>query len=442
MRSSPVALLSERPRERAGRIALVAAVALAGFWIVDAAIDAVVLERRGWIVELLHPTPSELFMRVLVAALIVVVFVLRQESARLHLLSSAVAEAPDGVQISDLGGHVAYSNRAVQEIYGFSPDELRGKHVNSMNVDPEFASRVILPAIQQTGRWAGELEVRHKDGRTFPIWLTTALVAGAGGKPTAAVGIIRDITERRRTEQELRNYATQLEEATRLKDLFADILRHDLLGPAATLKMAVDLLAKRESSPTTTRLLGQMRRSCARLTDLVEYAAKYAKISRLEQLELETLDLRRVLQDVVADFQVALQDDKARISLASLCDLPVRANPLVSEVFANLVSNAIKYGPEGGTVTVDVEDAGEHWVVAVADHGEGIRDEDKQRIFTRFERLEREGVKGTGLGLAIAKHIVELHRGKISVEDNPGGGSVFRVALPKADHRSLPATPP
>ena len=269
----------------------------------------------------------------------------------------------------------------------------------------------------------------------FPVWLTTALVFGSRGKPTAAVGMIRDITERRRTEQELRSYATQLEEATRLKDLFADILRHDLLSPAAALRMTVELLAKRESSPTTTRLLGQMRRSCARLTDLIENAAKYAKISTLEQLELETLNLRRVLQDMVADFQVALQDDKARISLVSLHDLPVRANPIVGEVFANLVSNAIKYGPEGGTVTVNVEDAGEDWVVAVADHGEGIRDQDKQRIFTRCERLEREGVQGTGLGLAIAKHIVELHRGKIWVEDNPGGGSVFRVALPKANHR-------
>jgi signal transduction histidine kinase len=247
------------------------------------------------------------------------------------------------------------------------------------------------------------------------------------------VGIIRDLTQHKRTEQELRSYAGQLEEATRLKDLFADILRHDLLSPATTLRMSIDLLAKNESSPAATRLLDKMSRSCARLTDLIEHAAKYAKISTLEQLELDTLDLRRVLQDVIADFQETLRDDGLHSSLPSLLELPVRANPLVSEVFANLVSNALKYGPAGGTVTVGVEDAGEHWVVAVADCGEGIRDEDKERIFTRFERLEREGVKGTGLGLAIAKHIVELHRGKIWVEDNPGGGCVFRVALPKAD---------
>lgn len=433
MRLSTVALLSDRPRERAGRIALVALAALVGFWVADAATDGFILGDRGFKAELLHPTPSDAWMRVLVAALLVVVFLLSLERARMRLLSSVIAEAPDGVQIADLDGLVAYSNRAVQEIYGFSPEELLGRHVSSMNADPEFADHIILPALQRTGRWAGEVEVRHKDGRTFPIWLTTALVLGARGKPTAAVGIIRDLTQRKRIEQELRSYATQLEEATRLKDLFADILRHDLLSPAATLRMSIDLLAKNESSPAATRLLGKMSRSCARLTDLIEHAAKYAKISTLEQLELDTLDLRRVLQDVMADFQETLRDDGLRSSLPSLLELPVRANPLVSEVFANLVSNALKYGPEGGTVTVGVEDAGEHWVVAVADCGEGIRDEDKERIFTRFERLEREGVKGTGLGLAIAKHIVELHRGKIWVEDNPGGGCVFRVALPKAD---------
>lgn len=435
MRLSTVALLSERPLQRAGRIAILAAVVIAGFWIVDTAIDAVLLERRGWVAHLLRPTPSEVWMRLLVGGLMVAVLVLRQERARLHLLSSALAEAPDGVQIADLEGHVMYSNRAVQDIYGFSPDELLGKPVSSMNVDPEVASREIFPALQQTGRWAGELEVKHKDGRSFPIWLATALVLDAGGRPQAAVGIIRDITRKRRIERELRSYAAQLEEATRLKDLFADILRHDLLGPAATLRMSVGVLAKRETTAASARLLERMARSCERLTDLIEHAAKYAKISSLEQLELETLDLRQILQEVVADFEVAVEAEGPRISLAPLGEMPVRANPLVAEVFANLVSNAIKYGKGAGDVTLDVVDDGASWVVDVADRGEGIPDEDKQRIFTRFERLQREGVKGTGLGLAIAKHIVELHHGRIWVEDNPGGGAVFRVALPKAEPR-------
>jgi signal transduction histidine kinase len=105
---------------------------------------------------------------------------------------------------------------------------------------------------------------------------------------------------------------------------------------------------------------------------------------------------------------------------------------MISDVFENLVSNAIKYGRPGGVIRIDVRDGGDRWRVEVADTGDGIADADKEKLFTRFERLRKEGVKGTGLGLAIAKRIVDLHGGSIWVEDNPGGGAVFCVALPKA----------
>ncbi|MCL5292781.1 MAG: SpoIIE family protein phosphatase [Actinobacteria bacterium] len=116
---------------------------------------------------------------------------------KLRLFSEAVKGAPDGIQIVDLDGYVIYSNRAVEEIYGFCPDELRGRHVNELNVDPDFADRKIIPSIKETGRWIGELVVKHKTGRTFPIWLTCSMVKDDKGRPIAMVGIIRDITERK-----------------------------------------------------------------------------------------------------------------------------------------------------------------------------------------------------------------------------------------------------
>jgi PAS domain S-box-containing protein len=413
-------------------VAKIAVAALAAVWLVDAALDALVWSDHEWTSALFRPGAHEVFDRVLVAGLVTFLFLVRQERARLRVFSAALEEAPDGVQITNLEGRIVYSNRAVETIYGFSPEELRGTNVAAMNADPEFAGRVILPALQQTGHWRGEVEVKHKSGHTFPVWLTTGVVVGGSGKPIAAVGVIRDITERRRIEGDLRGYAKRLEEATKLKELFADILRHDLLGPAGALRMTIDLMAKRETDAAKVRMIEQMRRSCARLTDLIEHAAKYAKISSMEQIELQPLDLRKLLADSAAEVELALRERKARIALAQGGELPIRANPLVGEVFANLISNAVKYGPEGGVVTVDVEDAGEEWLVSVADQGDGIPDRDKERIFTRFERLKREGVKGTGLGLAIARRTVEVHRGRIWVEDNPGGGTVFRVALPKA----------
>lgn len=128
----------------------------------------------------------------------------RRVEERLRLLSEAVDEAPDGVQIVDLDGRIVFSNKSVEAIYGFSPDEFKGKHVDEMNVDPELASSVILPAIRETGRWVGEIMVKHKDGYAFPIWLNASMVKDSKGQPIAIVGIIRDITERKRMEDALR----------------------------------------------------------------------------------------------------------------------------------------------------------------------------------------------------------------------------------------------
>ncbi|NOZ77097.1 MAG: HAMP domain-containing histidine kinase, partial [Euryarchaeota archaeon] len=122
------------------------------------------------------------------------------------------------------------------------------------------------------------------------------------------------------------------------------------------------------------------------------------------------------------------------MELANLAEgvYPALVNPLMMEdVFSNLISNAVKYSPEGSRIEVGILDKDTDWQIYVKDWGVGIPEEFKDRLFTRFERFNREGVKGTGLGLAIAKRIVDLHGGRIWVEDNPEGGSIFHVRVPK-----------
>lgn len=123
---------------------------------------------------------------------------------RLRLFSAAVASAPIGVQLVDLDGRVIYSNQAVERLYGFSHEEYLGKHVNDMNADPTFAERKILPSIKKKGRWAGELEVKHKEGHTFPVALTTSIVHDDEGKPLAMVGLIQDVAGQKKAETALR----------------------------------------------------------------------------------------------------------------------------------------------------------------------------------------------------------------------------------------------
>lgn len=121
----------------------------------------------------------------------------KQAQEMLRLLSSAVEGAPDGVQIVDLDGYIIYSNRAVERMYGFSGEEFKSKHVNEMNVDTNFAADIIIPCIKKYGCWVGELMVKHRNGREFPVWLNTSVVKNSKDEPIAMVGIIRDMTERR-----------------------------------------------------------------------------------------------------------------------------------------------------------------------------------------------------------------------------------------------------
>jgi PAS domain S-box-containing protein len=425
--------MSETRAQHARRLALIAVVAFAAFWIIDALVGTLLLHHGSFHENLLHPDAAKLWVRGLVTALVVLAYRGRWASTRLRLLSSALDAAPDGIQVVDLLGRIAYSNAAVEAIYGSSPEEFLGRNVNDMNADPTFAARVILPALEREGRWAGELDVKHKDGGTFRIWLRTSVVLNRSGAPLAAIGVIRDITERARRDEELRTYARRLEEATQIKDLFADVLRHDLRNPASALQMSLELLLKQGPlPPSAARLVATARRSCGKLIDMLEAASTYAKLSAARDIAFGTVDLGPLLRGLPAEFELSLADQNARLTIDAPGAYAARANEMVSEVFTNLVSNAIKYGPRGGTIEVGVSDAGDRWRVSFSDSGVGIADADKERVFTRFERVTKDAVKGTGLGLAIARRIVDLHGGRIWIEDNPRGGAVFCVTLPKA----------
>ncbi|MDD5474248.1 MAG: PAS domain S-box protein [Candidatus Methanoperedens sp.] len=355
----------------------------------------------------------------------------RAEEA-LKLFSEAVENAPDGVQITDMEGHIIYSNKSVEEIYGFSPEELKGKHVNEMNQDPEFASKVILPAIKETGRWSGELMVRHKNGKIFPILLTTSIVKNSHVEPIAMVGIIHDITKRKQAEEEIRKYAGKLEESNRMKELFTDIMHHDLLNPLNISKGFVELLREDESAPGKIANMEIIERNLTKCMELIESATMLSKLESLERIEFEDMDLKDVIVKVTEHLSSMADKYGMKIENNIVQRMPARANKIIEEVFANVISNAIKYAQEGKRIILHSEDDGMVWKIRIVDFGEGIPDAFKTAIFERFHWMEKKGVKGSGLGLAIARKIMEFHKGRIWVEDNPEGGAIFVVEIPKS----------
>jgi len=241
-----------------------------------------------------------------------------------------------------------------------------------------------------------------------------------------------DITERKRVEETLKNYAAKLEEANRLKDLFTDIMRHDLLNPLGVIKTATEqilLIETKDERMCNTLLM--IKRNADKLIDMIKSASMYAMLESAEKLERTKLDLNEIFREVVNNFKSQLEEKNMKLEYISKGGCCVMANPLIDAVFSNLLSNAIKYSPAGKKIEVNIIEEKEHFKIYVKDWGYGIKDEDKLKIFTRFQRVEKKGVKGTGLGLAIAKRVVDLHGGKVWIEDNPEGGSVFCVKIPK-----------
>jgi signal transduction histidine kinase len=227
--------------------------------------------------------------------------------------------------------------------------------------------------------------------------------------------------------EEIERYARALEEANGLKELFIDIMRHDFLNPATAVQSYSMYLQEGEGDPQTKKMASRITRANAKLIEMIQDASKLSRLSEADKLECVPGDLNRLIREAFRDVESPLA-----ISYPPVGEHLVCASPILGDVFVNLLTNAIKYAPGGGRVEVDIRDGGADWVATVKDFGPGIRDEDKGKVFTRLERLKKEGVQGTGLGLAIAKRIVELHQGRIWVEDNPAGGTVFCVSLPKA----------
>ncbi len=248
-----------------------------------------------------------------------------------------------------------------------------------------------------------------------------------------ALGLIaaRSITKRKRAEQALKKYAKDLEESNQLKDLFTDIMHHDVLNPAGVIRNTTEFLLD-DAKGEERQMLEVISRNIGRQIEMVESASKLSKLGSVEDMEREDLDLKEIIDGVCEDFTPIIQAAGMELENRVTERMPIKANPVIEDIFLNFLSNAAKYAPEGKKVVIEASDDGESYKVGVKDYGEGIPNEFKEGIFSRFMRRGKEGVRGSGLGMAIAKRIVDLHGGKMWIEDNPEGGSIFYVSLPIA----------
>jgi signal transduction histidine kinase len=279
----------------------------------------------------------------------------------------------------------------------------------------------------------GIIETRMvcKNGEVIDVILSSTPIYSESLSEGVTFAVL-DITHLKDTERELQKRTEELEQLNSLKDLFSDIIRHDLLNPASAIGAYTQLLEEIEVDEKKLHFLSRISESNASLISLLESASRYEKLNSIKEIEFEKIDIASLFKSTISDLSRQIESKGVTVEFSSEGPCYSCVNPLVSEVFINLLSNAIKYGPENGVISVDIIDDGNVWKVAVADRGNGIDDGHKPFLFDRFKRADKKGIKGTGLGLAIVKRIMGLHGGDYGVADNPEGkGSVFWVTFKK-----------
>jgi PAS domain S-box-containing protein len=243
-----------------------------------------------------------------------------------------------------------------------------------------------------------------------------------------------DITDKKVAEIKLQEYADQLKRSNDLKDLFTDILRHDLLNPAGLVMSFTEFLGETKLDEKQQHMLKNIKTSNLKLIELIEGAAHLAKFESMEKIELNRVNLASILNDCTNSYLLDMKNKRISIEFLFKGAYPTMANPIIERVFSNLLSNAIKYSNNDTTIKISIEDAGEKWKIGIIDQGDGIPDKDKNMVFERFKRLHKDNIRGSGIGLAIVKRIVELHNEKVWATDNPEGkGSIFWLTLKKAE---------
>lgn len=306
---------------------------------------------------------------------------------------------------------------------------------------------VVVPIF--LGAWIIALEIL--DSTALPIWPCLARV----GMFLALGFLVGELNHRRRiTQMELRGANVKLRRLSKLHRDFLHIAIHDLrspVGAASALLTGLSTLAGDRLAPREKHLLV---RAQARMEEVTSFLRDFQLLSAFDSSQLrnqaERIDVGKLIRQVVVENQVLISGNR-HTAVLEISDTapPVAAIPiLVKEVIANYLTNAIKYTPQGGRITLRSIDLGGRVRVEVEDNGMGIAPEDQEKLFQEFSRIRRElregeiKIPGIGLGLSIAKRIVEMHGGRVFLESEPGRGSVFSFELPPCEPGDDPVSLP
>jgi PAS domain S-box-containing protein len=347
----------------------------------------------------------------------------------------------DPIILAHQDGTIQQVNLAFDKTFGYQGDETFGLSLLGL-LTPQSASvlsvalETVIDCKQQR---RVEVVAQRKDGSLFDVEAGVSYIINGNGRPAAIVCTLRDITERKRTEQALRQALQREKELGELKTRFISMASHEFRTPLATILAAAESLSNYRKRMDESQIDGRLAKVQAQVKHMTSLLDDVLTVGRAESGKLEfkpvPLDLAAFCQNIFEEIQNTA-GPLYRLRYASSCaatEVPVLADPkLMRQIVSNLITNALKYSPQGGDIVVSLECDQTSVIFGVSDQGIGIPEDDQKHLFQPFHRAANVGtIQGTGLGLAIVKHAVELHQGSISFESAVGQGATFRVKIPK-----------
>ncbi|MDI1446283.1 ATP-binding protein [Polyangium sp. 6x1] len=377
---------------------------------------------------------------------------LRRKEESLALLDTLFSSAPVGLAFLDAEMRYVRSNRALAvNIHRRSPEEEAGMTLHQ--VLPELAPRVepYIRRVLDTGEPLVGIEIsgavpatpdhgRHWLASYYPVRTARGDLLGVGV-------VVVDLTDQKRAEEVRGKLYQEAQEAIRVRDDFLSIASHELKTPLATLTLRLEQISRRlrDGQPVDkepiVRALAQVERLTALTNDLLDVSRIAA--GRLT-IRAEQVSLGELAREAVANASMGLQKH-AIVMVEPFDDLVVVGDrSRLAQVLANLLDNAVKYSPSGGTIRVALSKHDGEALLSVTDPGIGIPKEQQGMLFARYFRARNAPITsygGLGLGLYISRDIVERHGGRIGMESEVGRGSTFTVALPLEGPREEHARP-
>ncbi|TSA47343.1 MAG: PAS domain-containing protein [Chloroflexi bacterium] len=335
---------------------------------------------------------------------------LQQRLDELQKLDTIVEHIEDGVIILDEQSNLLLINPAARKAFGlWQNDAVKGKPVSEVLPHPDL--KILLSDINNP---LPQNEITFEDGRVLSAQCT----------PIPRIGVAI-------TMQDI----TYLKQIDRLKNEFVHTVSHDLRSPLTAILGYVDLLDRVGPVNDQQReFIRRVQNSVQSITSLVNDLLELGRIEAGFDTQKEVVPLEGIIRDTLETLGGQISDKKMNLHLNLPMDIPqMRGNPIrLRQMLDNLIGNAIKYTPEGGEITIDVEAQNDQVILRISDTGPGIPPADQLHIFEKFYRASNvpKGVGGSGLGLSIVKSIVENHQGRIWVESLLGQGSAFTVVLP------------